>query len=111
MTEIDKDLDVAIGHYAELLASNLHAQRAAHFPPDAKKVMRSLTSGEAITPTFANFIGKARSRTSRRRPVAIAATPSTMSGRSGTASRPMPRSREPTCLVGAKGTSCRSFPL
>lgn len=47
MTEIDKDLDVAIGHYAELLASNLHAQRAAHFPPDAKKVMRSLTSGEA----------------------------------------------------------------
>jgi chromosome partitioning protein len=39
MTEIDKDLDVAIGHYAELLASNLHAQRAAHFPPDAKKVM------------------------------------------------------------------------
>ena len=47
MTETDKDLDVAIGHYAELLASNLHAQRAAHFPPDAKKVMRSLTSGEA----------------------------------------------------------------
>ena len=32
MTEIDKDLDVAIGHYAELLASNLHAQRAAHQP-------------------------------------------------------------------------------
>jgi len=47
MSEKDQDLDVAIGHYAELLASNLHAQRAAHFPPDAKKVMRSLSSGEA----------------------------------------------------------------
>ena len=47
MSEAEQDLDIAIGHYAELLASNLHAQRAAHFPPDAKKVMRSLTSGEA----------------------------------------------------------------
>ena len=47
MSEAEQDLDIAIGHYAELLASNLHAQRAAHFPPDAKKVMRTLTSGEA----------------------------------------------------------------
>jgi chromosome partitioning protein len=47
MTEIDKDLDIAIGHYAELLTSNLHTQGAAHFPPEAKKMMRSLTSGEA----------------------------------------------------------------
>ena len=47
MSDAEQDLDIAIGHYAELLASNLHAQRAAHFPPDAKKVMRSLTSGEA----------------------------------------------------------------
>ena len=45
-----QDLDIAIGHFAELLASNLHAQRAAHFPPDAKKVMRSLTSSEAAVP-------------------------------------------------------------
>jgi chromosome partitioning protein len=45
--QIDKDLDVAIGHYAELLAANLHAQREALFPPDAKKTMRSLTAGEA----------------------------------------------------------------
>ena len=47
MSEAEQDLDIAIGHYAELLASNLHAQRAAHFPPDAKKEMRTLTSGEA----------------------------------------------------------------
>jgi len=47
MSEAEQDLDIAIGRYAELLASNLHAQRASHFPPDAKKVMRSLTSGEA----------------------------------------------------------------
>ena len=51
MSEAEQDLDIAIGHYAELLASNLHAQRAAHFPPDAKKVMRSLTSGEAVSYT------------------------------------------------------------
>lgn len=43
----DQDLDIAIGRFAELLATNLHAQRAAHFPPDAVKVMRPLTSGEA----------------------------------------------------------------
>lgn len=47
MIETEPDLDIAIGHYAELLASNLRAQRAAHFPPDARKVMRTLTSGEA----------------------------------------------------------------
>ena len=47
MSAAEQDLDIAIGHFAELLASNLHAQRAAHFPPDAKKVMRSLSSGEA----------------------------------------------------------------
>lgn len=45
--QIDKDLDTAIGHYAELLAANLHAQREALFPPDARKTMRSLTAGEA----------------------------------------------------------------
>lgn len=45
--QIDKDLDIAIGHYAELLAANLHAQREALFPPDARKTMRSLTAGEA----------------------------------------------------------------
>ena len=43
----EQDLDIAIGHYAELLAANLLAQRQEHFPPDAKKTMRSLTSGEA----------------------------------------------------------------
>ncbi|MHA6344337.1 plasmid partitioning protein RepA [Roseivivax sp. CAU 1761] len=47
MTDTDQDLDIAIGHYAELLAANLHAQREAHFPPNAQKAMRSLTSGEA----------------------------------------------------------------
>lgn len=47
MTEVEQDLDVAIGRYAELLAANLHAQREAHFPPDARKTMRYLSSGEA----------------------------------------------------------------
>ena len=47
MTEVEQDLDVAIGRYAELLAANLHAQREAHFPPDARKTMRHLSSGEA----------------------------------------------------------------
>lgn len=47
MAEVEQDLDVAIGRYAELLAANLHAQREAHFPPDARKTMRFLTSGEA----------------------------------------------------------------
>jgi chromosome partitioning protein len=47
MNETEQDLDLAIGHYAELLASNLQVQRTVHFPPDAKKVMRTLTSGEA----------------------------------------------------------------
>ena len=43
----DQDLDIAIGQFAEILAANLHAQRAAHFPPDAVKSMRALSSGEA----------------------------------------------------------------
>lgn len=47
MSEDEQDLDIAIGRYAELLAANLNAQRAIHFPPDARKFMRSLTSGEA----------------------------------------------------------------
>ncbi|MBU2959935.1 plasmid partitioning protein RepA [Citreicella sp. C3M06] len=47
MNDSDLDLDTAIGQYAELLAANLQAQREAHFPPDARKQMRSLTSGEA----------------------------------------------------------------
>jgi len=47
MSEGEQDLDIAIGHYAELLAANLHAQREIHFPPDARKTMRTLTSGEA----------------------------------------------------------------
>lgn len=47
MDEIDQDLDVTIGHYAELLAANLHAQREELYPPDARKTMRSLTAGEA----------------------------------------------------------------
>lgn len=47
MGRAEQDLDTAIGFYAELLASNLHAQREAHFPPDAKKTMRSFTAGEA----------------------------------------------------------------
>lgn len=46
MVHMEQDLDLAIGHFAELLAANLHAQRAAHFPPNAQKVMRSLSSGE-----------------------------------------------------------------
>lgn len=44
---VDQDLDIAIGEFAEILAANLHAQRAAHFPPDAQKTMRKLSSGEA----------------------------------------------------------------
>lgn len=44
---IEQDLDIAIGHFAEILAANLLAQREAHFPPDAQKTMRHLTSGEA----------------------------------------------------------------
>jgi len=47
MSETEQDLDIAIGRYAELLAANLHAQREVHFPPDARKSMRILTSGEA----------------------------------------------------------------
>lgn len=47
MSDAELDLDTAISNYAELLAANLHAQRAAYFPPDARKTMRSLTSGEA----------------------------------------------------------------
>ncbi|MDS9470171.1 plasmid partitioning protein RepA [Paracoccus sp. MBLB3053] len=47
MSETEHDLDIAIGRYAELLAANLHAQREVHFPPDARKSMRILTSGEA----------------------------------------------------------------
>lgn len=46
MTEIDKGLDVAIGHYARTLGFE-PACTTYSFPPDAKKVMRSLTSGEA----------------------------------------------------------------
>ena len=110
MTETDKDLDVAIGHYAELLASNLHAQRAAHFPPDAKKVMRSLTSGEAaellgVDHTYLRKLHREGKITdvettagSHRR-----YTPSTMSGKSDKASRPMQRSQALMCRVGARG--------
>jgi len=47
MSEDEQALDIAIGRYAELLAANLNAQREIHFPPDARKFMRSLTSGEA----------------------------------------------------------------
>jgi len=44
---VDQDLDIAIGEFAEILAANLYAQREAHFPPDARKTMRKLSSGEA----------------------------------------------------------------
>lgn len=44
---MDQDLDIAIGEFAEILAANLYAQREAHFPPDARKTMRKLSSGEA----------------------------------------------------------------
>ncbi|WP_341485474.1 plasmid partitioning protein RepA [Thioclava sp. GXIMD4215] len=47
MPETEQDLDIAIGQYAELLAANLHAQRELHFPPDAQKVMRQFSGGEA----------------------------------------------------------------
>ena len=41
------DLSESIDRHAELLASQLHAQRENLFPPDAKKTMRRFTSGEA----------------------------------------------------------------
>jgi chromosome partitioning protein len=41
------DLSVSIDRHAELLSSQLYAQRESLFPPDAKKTMRRFTSGEA----------------------------------------------------------------
>lgn len=42
-----EDLNAVIRDHAERLGSQLHAQRESLFPPDASKVMRKFTSGEA----------------------------------------------------------------
>jgi chromosome partitioning protein len=42
-----EDLNAVIRQHSEQLAQQLHAQRESLFPPDADKVMRTFTSGEA----------------------------------------------------------------
>ncbi|MBT2132649.1 plasmid partitioning protein RepA [Aliiroseovarius lamellibrachiae] len=44
-----EDLNGVIRQHAEWLAQQLYAQRESLFPPDASKVMRKFTSGEAAT--------------------------------------------------------------
>jgi len=44
-----EDINAVIRQHSEWLASQLHAQRASLFPPDASKQMRKFTSGEAAT--------------------------------------------------------------
>ncbi|MYK32804.1 MAG: AAA family ATPase, partial [Boseongicola sp. SB0670_bin_30] len=39
-------LNDRIRQHSEQLSAQLHSQREAHFPPDAKKEMRNFTSGE-----------------------------------------------------------------
>ncbi len=43
------DLNAVIRQDSERLAAQLHAQRASLFPPDAAKLMRTFTSGEAAS--------------------------------------------------------------
>lgn len=42
-----EELNSVIRQHSELLAAQLHAQRESMFPPDASKVLRKFTSGEA----------------------------------------------------------------
>ena len=42
-----QELNSVIRQHSEVLAAQLHAQRASMFPPDASKTMRKFTSGEA----------------------------------------------------------------
>ncbi len=42
-----EELNSVIRQHSEVLAAQLHAQRASMFPPDASKTMRKFTSGEA----------------------------------------------------------------
>jgi len=44
-----EDLNGVIRQHSEWLATQLHAQRASLFPPDAAKTMRKFTSGEAAS--------------------------------------------------------------
>ena len=117
MSEAEQDLDIAIGHYAELLASNLHAQRAAHFPPDAKKVMRTLTSGEA-----AELLGVDHTYLRKLHREGKIVDVETTAGSHRrytlddiwdirTALEKIQKSQEPTCRGDAKGTSFRSYLL
>ena len=46
-THEQDDLNKVIREHSEWLAAQLHAQRANLFPPDASKMMRRFTSGEA----------------------------------------------------------------
>ncbi len=45
--ESHENLNAVIRQHSEFLAAQLHAQRESLFPPDASKVMRKFTSGEA----------------------------------------------------------------
>ena len=40
-------IDLLVGEHAKLLSERLQAHRAQLFPPDAKRVLRKFTSGEA----------------------------------------------------------------
>ncbi|MFN7053707.1 MAG: MerR family DNA-binding transcriptional regulator, partial [Gemmobacter sp.] len=44
-----EELNSVIRQHSELLAAQLHSQRTSMFPPDAAKVMRKFTSGEAAS--------------------------------------------------------------
>ncbi len=44
-----EDINDVIRQHSEVLAAQLHAQRASLFPPDASKEMRKFTSGEAAS--------------------------------------------------------------
>lgn len=63
-----EELNSVIRQHSELLAAQLHSQRTSMFPPDAAKVMRKFTSGEAASllgvndSTCASCIWKARAR-------------------------------------------------
>ena len=44
---IEERIDTVVGAHAELLSAQLQAHREQLFPPDAKRVLRKFTSGEA----------------------------------------------------------------
>lgn len=49
MSPQNEDLNAVVRAHSEWLAAQLHAQRESLFPPDASKMMRRFTSGEAAT--------------------------------------------------------------